>query len=228
MLDDLRARVCAVNQMLSSAGLAPQTWGNASGIDRAAGLVAIKPSGVPYAALTPDDIVLVDLDGRPAFGSLAPSVDLPTHLELYRAFPELGGVVHTHSHYAVCWAQARRPIPCLGTTHADYFHGDVPLTRQLTEAEMDDYEANTGRIIAETFGRRPALECPGVLVAGHAPFTWGASVEKALEAALVLEEIARMAFDTRCILPDSPALENHLIAKHHERKHGARAYYGQR
>jgi L-ribulose-5-phosphate 4-epimerase len=228
MLEELRARVCAVNQMLSTAGLAPQTWGNASGIDRMAGIVAIKPSGVPYAALTPDDVVLVDLNGHPAFGNLAPSVDLPTHLELYRAFPDIGGVVHTHSHYAVCWAQARRPIPCLGTTHADYFHGEIPLTRQLTEAEMGDYEVNTGRVIAEAFSDRPALHCPGVLVAGHAPFTWGVSVEKALEAAIVMEEVARMAFHTRALAPDATGLEAHILAKHHERKHGDHAYYGQR
>lgn len=228
MLEELRARVCAVNQMLSSAGLAPQTWGNASGIDRTAGLVAIKPSGVPYAALQPADIVLVDLTGEVVEGGLTPSVDLPTHLELYRAFPCIGGVVHTHSHYAVCWAQARQAIPCLGTTHADYFHGEIPLTRQLTELEIGDYELNTGRVIAETFSDRPAMHCPGVLVPGHAPFTWGASVEKALESAVVLEEIARMAFNTRTLAPDAPKLEAHVLAKHHERKHGPSAYYGQR
>lgn len=228
MLEELCARVCAVNQELARSGLALQTWGNASAFDAASGLVVIKPSGVAYAALRPEDMVIVDLEGRPAREGLAPSVDLATHLAIYRGFEGVGGVVHTHSHFAVCWAQARRPIPCLGTTHADYFHGDVPVTRPLAEAEMAEYEAGTGRTILEAFWDRDPQTCPAVLAAGHAPFTWGASVEKALEHALVLEEVARMAFHTVSLNADAIVLEDHVLKKHHERKHGAGAYYGQR
>lgn len=228
MHDDLRARVCAANRALAAAGLAPQTWGNASAIDRGAGVVAIKPSGVPYGALRDEDIVLVDLDGAPLGAGRAPSVDLPTHLALYRAFAGVGGVVHTHSHFATCWAQARRPIPCLGTTHADYFHGEVPVTRQLRPDEMARYEENTGLVIVEAFAGRDPMAVPAVLTPGHAPFTWGVSVERAVEHAIVLEEVARMAVQTLAIEGASPPLEPHLLAKHRARKHGPDAYYGQR
>lgn len=228
MHEDLRARVRAANQALAAAGLAPQTWGNASAIDRASGVVAIKPSGIPYDALRDDDIVLVDINGSPITPGRAPSVDLPTHLALYRAFPTIGGIVHTHSHFATCWAQARRPIPCLGTTHADYFHGEIPVARQLTPAEMERYEENTGTIIVEAFADRDPMATPAVLTPGHAPFTWGDTVERALEHAIVLEEVARMALQTLNIVADAPPLEPHLLAKHHSRKHGPDAYYGQR
>lgn len=227
MHEELCARVCAVNQAIGRERLALHTWGNASGIDRAEGVVAIKPSGVAYEALTPNDIVLVDLDGAPLRPGLKPSVDLATHLALYRAFDGVGGIVHTHSHFAVCWAQARRAIPCLGTTHADYFHRDIPVARALLPAEMDDYEAATGRAIVECFGGHDPLACPGVLAAGHAPFAWGKTVEAAFEHAGVLEEVARMAWHTLALAPSARALEEHVLSKHYERKHGAEGYYGQ-
>ena len=205
------------------------TWGNVSGIDREAGLVAIKPSGVPYAGMTAEDIVVVDLEGHAVEGRLRPSSDLPTHLALYRAFPSVGGIVHTHSPKAVAWAQARRGIPAFGTTHADHFHGAVPCTRELTPAEVaDDYELNTGRVIEERFHDLDAEAFPGVLVAGHGPFTWGPTPRKAVENAVALEQIAAMALDTLRLDPDAEPAPSYVLDKHYFRKHGPGAYYGQK
>ena len=210
-------------------GLVVLTWGNVSGIDREAGLVAIKPSGVAYDRMTAEDIVVVDLEGRPVEGTLRPSSDLPTHLALYRAFPTVGGIVHTHSPKAVAWAQARRGIPAFGTTHADHFHGAVPCTRELTPAEVaEDYELNTGRVIEERFHDLDAEAFPGVLVAGHGPFAWGPTPRKAVENAVALEQIAAMALDTLRIDPDAEPAPSYVLDKHYFRKHGPGAYYGQK
>ena len=205
------------------------TWGNVSGIDREAGLVAIKPSGVAYDRMTAEDIVVVDLEGKPVEGTLRPSSDLPTHLALYRAFPSVGGIVHTHSPKAVAWAQARRGIPAFGTTHADHFHGAVPCTRELTPAEVaEDYELNTGRVIEERFHDLDAEAFPGVLVAGHGPFTWGPTPRKAVENAVALEQIAAMALDTLQLDPAAEPAPSYVLDKHYFRKHGPGAYYGQK
>ena len=210
-------------------GLVVLTWGNVSGIDREAGLVAIKPSGVPYDRMTAEDVVVVDLEGRAVEGSLRPSSDLPTHLALYRAFPSVGGIVHTHSPKAVAWAQARRGIPAFGTTHADHFHGAVPCTRELTPAEVaEDYELNTGRVIEERFHDLDAEAFPGVLVAGHGPFAWGPTPRKAVENAVALEQIAAMALDTLRLDPDAEPAPSYVLDKHYFRKHGPGAYYGQK
>ena len=210
-------------------GLVVLTWGNVSGIDREAGLVAIKPSGVAYDRMTAEDIVVVDLEGKVVSGTLRPSSDLPTHLALYRAFPSVGGIVHTHSPKAVAWAQARRGIPAFGTTHADHFHGAVPCTRELTPAEVaEDYELNTGRVIEERFHDLDAEAFPGVLVAGHGPFTWGPTPRKAVENAVALEQIAAMALDTLRIDPDAEPAPSYVLDKHYFRKHGPGAYYGQK
>ena len=228
MLDTLMQRVCAANRELVATGLVTLTWGNVSGIDRQRGLVAIKPSGVAYGDLRPEQMVVVDLDGRVVEGKLKPSSDTPTHVALYRAFKNIGGVVHTHSRHATIFAQARREIPCLGTTHADHFHGPVPVTRALLPREVEeDYEGNTGRIIVERFTELDADAVPAVLVAGHAPFVWGGSVEKALENAVALEAVAAMALGTWSIDPAAPELEPWVLQKHHRRKHGPAAYYGQ-
>ncbi|MBQ6103487.1 MAG: L-ribulose-5-phosphate 4-epimerase [Kiritimatiellae bacterium] len=217
------------NLELVEHGLVVLTWGNVSGIDREAGLVAIKPSGVPYASMTAEDVVVVDLEGKTVEGRLNPSSDLPTHLALYRAFPSVGGIVHTHSPKAVAWAQARRGIPAFGTTHADHFHGAVPCTRELTPAEVaDDYELNTGRVIEERFHDLDAEAFPGVLVAGHGPFTWGPTPRKAVENAVALEQIAAMALDTLRIDPDAEPAPSYVLDKHYFRKHGPGAYYGQK
>ncbi|MEM9883456.1 MAG: L-ribulose-5-phosphate 4-epimerase AraD [Planctomycetota bacterium] len=233
-LADLRAQVCAANRRLVAERLVTLTWGNVSGLDRDAGLMAIKPSGVAYDALTPEAIVMVDLDGRVVDGDGRPSCDTPTHLELYRRFPQALGVTHTHSAKATAFAQARRPIPCLGTTHADHFAGPVPVARALTEVEAGaDYERNTGRVIADLFADDPELDpaiTPGVLVAGHAPFAWGPSAGKSVDNAVALEACAAMALDTftLCGGPDAtPGLEGYVLDKHHQRKHGPAAYYGQ-
>lgn len=229
MLEELRERVWAVNQVLKQSGLVIQTWGNASAIDRSQGLVCIKPSGIAYDRLTAEQIVVVDLAGNPVEGTLSPSVDLPSHLALYEAFPEVGGVVHTHSHYATCFAQARVEIPCLGTTHADYFNGSVPLASPPSREEVAEaYERNSGMCIVRRFSGISPLSCPAALVAGHGPFAWGATVEKALENAEVLEELARMAMHTLLLNQEAPALEGYLLDKHFLRKHGSGAYYGQR
>ena len=226
---DLKNDVFRRNLELVEHGLVVLTWGNVSGIDREAGLVAIKPSGVPYAGMTAEDIVVVDLEGHAVEGRLRPSSDLPTHLALYRAFPSVGGIVHTHSPKAVAWAQARRGIPAFGTTHADHFHGAVPCTRELTPAEVaDDYELNTGRVIEERFHDLDAEAFPGVLVAGHGPFTWGPTPRKAVENAVALEQIAAMALDTLRLDPDAEPAPSYVLDKHYFRKHGPGAYYGQK
>ena len=230
MLDALKKDVCAANLRLVTEGLVVQTWGNVSGVDRARGLMVIKPSGVAYAGMKPGHMVVVSLEtGEVVEGSLNPSSDTPTHLELYRAFPAIGGVVHTHSLHATAWAQAQREIPPFGTTHADYYHGPVPCTRPLTTAEIKgDYEVNTGRVIVSRFARLDPLAFPGVLVASHAPFTWGKSADKAVDSGVVLEFLARMASETLAIAPKTRSVPKALLDKHFLRKHGPGAYYGQR
>lgn len=229
MLEKLKQEVCEANLRLVGEGLVIQTWGNASGIDRAAGLVVIKPSGVPYKAMKPEQMVVVELEtGKVVEGSLNPSSDTPTHLVLYRAFKEIGGVAHTHSLYATAWAQACREIPALGTTHADYFHGPVPCTRLMRGQEIKgDYEANTGHVMVERLRKLDRLACPGVLVASHGPFAWGRSVADAVENATVMEHLARLASETLRIKATRP-MQPALLDKHFYRKHGAKAYYGQR
>jgi L-ribulose-5-phosphate 4-epimerase len=228
---NLRERCCRANLELASTGLVTGTFGNLSMADFDAGVFAIKPSGVPYHDLRPDKIVLVSLETGDAPGSkFRPSSDTPTHLELYRAF-KCGAIVHTHSEYATAFAQARLPITCMGTTHADYFHGDVPVTRAMTKAEVEkDYEANTGKVIVETFtkGKISPSEVPSVLVANHAPFTWGPDASKAIELAEMLEFIARINWRARTIAADAPRPDQFLIDKHYLRKHGKGAYYGQK
>ena len=230
MLEELRRQVWAANRDLPRRGLVTLTWGNVSGIDQASGLVVIKPSGVEYDELTPENLVVVDLDGHVAEGTLRPSSDTATHLELYKAFPAVGGIVHTHSTHATAWAQARRDLPCYGTTHADTFYGPVPCTRQLTPAEVqNEYEKHTGTVIVETFRERgiDAAAVPGVLCACHGPFTWGGDAAKAVENAVILEEVARMALLTRQVDPAAVPAPQYLLDKHYHRKHGPGAYYGQ-
>jgi L-ribulose-5-phosphate 4-epimerase len=229
-LADLRRRVCDVNLRLVGDGLVILTWGNASAIDRERGLVVIKPSGVPYDRMGAEHMVTVSLEtGQVVEGTLRPSSDTATHLVLYRAFPGIGGIVHTHSLQATAWAQSGRDLPALGTTHADYFHGAVPCTRQMTPAEIaTDYEANTGLVIVERFRGLDPPSMPAVLVASHAPFTWGATIEKAAENALVLEYTARLASETLALRPEAGEMARALLDKHFLRKHGAGAYYGQK
>ena len=227
-LTALRERVLEANLALPRHGLVTFTWGNVSGYDAALGLVAIKPSGVAYERMRLEDIVVLDLDGEVVDGRLWPSSDAATHLRLYRAWPQVLGIVHTHSTHASAWAQARLPIPALGTTHADYFHGPVPCTRPLTQAEVDEaYERLTGDVILETFAGRDPLATPAVLVAEHAPFAWGRSPENAVHNAVVLEEVARMALYTRQLAPAGAPIADFLLDKHYQRKHGRHAYYGQ-
>lgn len=227
MLEDLRKAVLEANQELVRQGLVLYTWGNVSGIDREKGLVVIKPSGVRYEDLTADSLVVVDLDGRTVEGHLRPSSDTSTHIELYKAFPFIGGVVHTHSTQAVAWAQAGRDIPALGTTHADYFHGPVPCTGNLALEEIaGDYEAATGRLIARTFRHLDPMETPAVLVKSHGPFCWGRDAAEAVYNARVLEEVALMARLTLDLNPDA-VFQKELEDKHFSRKHGPGAYYGQ-
>ena len=231
MLSELREQVWRANQALVRAGLVTLSFGNASGVDRAAGVFLIKPSGVPYERLTPADMVAVSLaDGSVAEGDLRPSSDTPTHLLLYRRFGSIGGVVHTHSSAAVAWAQAGRSIPPLGTTHADHFHGPVPVTRPLTREEVEgDYERETGLVIAatiETLGLDP-LEMPAILVASHGPFTWGVDAEHAAENAIALEAVAAMAAATLARDPGAEPVGQYLLDRHYNRKHGPGAYYGQ-
>jgi L-ribulose-5-phosphate 4-epimerase len=231
-LEALRSSVLEANLELVRRGLILYTFGNASGIDREQGLVAIKPSGVPYDELKPDDLVLTDLDGNVVEGTLRPSSDLATHLLLYRAFPAIGGVVHTHSEFATAWAQAGREIPPYGTTHADYFYGPVPVTEELTGDEVgDDYVLNTGHAIVRRFaqGSDPIdpLAVPAVLVAGHAPFCWGVTPAEAAHNAVVLEAVARMAYYTSTLNSSCPGVAQHLLDRHYFRKHGARKTYGQ-
>ena len=230
MLERLRQEVCQANLDLVREGLVFDTWGNASGIDRQSGMVVIKPSGVPYERMKPAQMVVVSLEtGKVVEGKLRPSSDTPTHLELYRAFPDIGGAVHTHSLHATAWAQARRGIPVYGTTQADYWYGEVPCTRLLTAEEIKtDYEANTGHLIAETFQRLDPGQCPGVLVASHGPFTWGKDASDAVHHAAVLEFVARLALETLRINPKAKPLQRALLDKHYLRKHGPKAYYGQK
>jgi L-ribulose-5-phosphate 4-epimerase len=223
--------VWKANLDLPRHGLVVFTWGNASGIDRERGLVVIKPSGVPYEELRPEHLVVVDLTGKVVQGSRHPSSDTPTHLALYRAFPEIGGIVHTHSRWATSWAQAGLDLPAFGTTHADHFHGDVPCTRPLTAAEIQgEYEADTGAVIIETFQRRglDPTAVPAVLVSGHGPFTWGKDAGDAVHNAVALEECAQMGIHTRLLNPAQGAIPQALLDKHYLRKHGKDAYYGQR
>ena len=228
LLKTLREQVLEANLELVRRGVVIFTFGNVSGISRKDGLVAIKPSGVPYEELTAEQIVVTDLDGRIVDTNLRPSSDLPTHLELYKAFPAIGGVAHTHSEHGTAWSQAKRPIPCLGTTHADYFHGPIPVTPDLTPAEIGgEYEKATGEAIIRTFKDLDPNAIPGVLVAGHAPFTWGKSAGDAVHNAVSLEYIARMATWTLSVNPDAKPLARELHDKHFLRKHGAEAYYGQ-
>jgi len=224
----LKRAVLEANLELPRQGLVTLTWGNASGFDPDTGLAAIKPSGVPYERLTVDDIVVLNLQGERVEGTLKPSSDTPTHLLLYRTWPQLRGIVHCHSTHATAWAQARRAIPAFGTTHADYFHGPVPCSRPLRRDEVeDDYELNTGRVIVETFAHLDPLACPGILVAEHGPFTWGRGPVEALHGAVVLEEIARMAILTATLDPARRPIADYLLDKHYLRKHGSKAYYGQ-
>ena len=233
MLEELKRKVYHANMRLVDEGLVVLTWGNVSGRDPETGFFVIKPSGVPYGMLKPRDMVVMNLEGHVVEGQCRPSSDTPTHLELYRAFPTLGGIVHTHSIEATAWAQAQREIPCYGTTHADQFHGAVPLTRYLTEAEVKEaYELNTGKVIVEHFKDRDPLERPGVLVPGHGPFAWGKDAMKAVDNAVALEAIARLARLTEQLRGAPEAVKTELPAyvgeKHYQRKHGPNAYYGQK
>jgi L-ribulose-5-phosphate 4-epimerase len=229
MLEQLKADVLEANLELVRRGLVLYTWGNASGIDRASGLVAIKPSGVPYESMTASDMVVTDMDGNVVDGTLKPSSDLGTHLLLYRAFPTIGGVVHTHSEYATAWAQAGRAIPAYGTTHADYFYGPVPVTEELSADEISgDYVLNTGLAIIRRFRDLDPDAIPGVLVAGHAPFAWGKSAHDAAHNAVVLEAVARIGMRTVMLNPDAAGVSQSLLDRHYFRKHGATATYGQK
>lgn len=229
MLEDLKETVCRANVDLANGGLVTLTFGNTSGIDRERGLVVIKPSGVPYDQCRAEDMVVLDLEGKTVEGKLKPSTDAPSHLELYRAWPRIGGVSHTHSPYATMFAQALKPLPCLGTTHADHFRGEVPVTRVLTREEIEkDYEKNTGAVIVERFRELDPLDMPGVLVAGHGPFAWGRDPEESVTNSLALEICARMALGSMLINPDVAPIPEHLLEKHFTRKHGASAYYGQK
>jgi L-ribulose-5-phosphate 4-epimerase len=228
LLQDLRAQVLDANLELVRKKLVLYTFGNASGISREDGLVVIKPSGVPYEKMKPENMVITNLAGKTIEGTLRPSSDLPTHLVLYKEFPEIGGVAHTHSEYATSWAQARQPIPCFGTTHADYFHGDVPVTDEMSDKEITNaYEENTGYAIVRALKQTTAAETPGMLVANHGPFAWGADVETAAHNAVILEAIARMAYLTLNINSAAKSVGSTLHDKHYLRKHGANAYYGQ-
>lgn len=227
-LDRLRAAVLKANLDTVSSGLVISTFGNASGIDRESGTILIKPSGVPYAELTADDLVSCGIDGRVLDNRLNPSSDLQTHAALYRAFPQIGAIIHTHSTYATIMAQARRPVPCFGTTHADYFHGTIPVTRDLTDEEINgDYVLNTGKVIIETFQGIDPMDIPAALVAGHGPFVWGRTPEQAVQHALILEEVARMAWHVMAMDPAYPPISQTLLDRHFLRKHGATATYGQ-
>jgi L-ribulose-5-phosphate 4-epimerase len=229
MLEALKEQVCRANLDLVAHGLVTLTWGNVSAICDQRERVVIKPSGVDYGEMRPEHMVVVDLDGQVIEGQLRPSSDTPTHVLLYKHFSGVGGITHTHSRHATMFAQARSEIPCLGTTHADHFYGPVPLTRPLTDAEVDQaYEANTGRIIIERFAQLDPLAMPAVLVAGHAPFAWGRTAGESVKNAVALEAVAQMALGTRQIHPDAPPLESYVLDKHYRRKHGPDAYYGQR
>ena len=228
MQEELKKAVCQANLELQKQQLIIYSWGNVSGIDRSAGVVVIKPSGVSYDELTPDKMVVLDLEGKIIEGTLNPSSDTPTHLELYRNFETIGAICHTHSPNATMWAQACKAIPCFGTTHADYFYGSVPVTRVMTKKQIQsDYELNTGKIIVERFADTDPMQMPAVLVANHGPFTWGDSPAKAVEATVVLEHIAATALGTITISPEQGPVSDALLDKHYLRKHGKNAYYGQ-
>lgn len=230
MLEKLREEVYRANMELPERGLVVYTWGNVSGIDREKGFVVIKPSGVDYDELSPENLVIVDLNNNIVEGKMNPSSDTKTHVELYKSFPSIGGIVHTHSHHAVGWAQAGKDIPCYGTTHADYFYGSVPCSRNLTRKEVDeDYELNTGKVIAEEFTRRNLKpeSSPGIICRSHGPFTWGKTPAQAVYHAVVLEELAKMALYTVMIDPNAPEAPQYVQDKHYLRKHGPNAYYGQ-
>lgn len=229
MLDALKQEVCQANLDLVAHGLVTLTWGNVSGISDDRKHVVIKPSGVPYDDMRPEHMVVVDLEGKVVEGDLRPSSDTPTHVFLYRHFKKIGGIAHTHSRNATIFAQARMEIPCFGTTHADHFFGPIPVTRPLTEQELDDgYELNTGTVIVERFRDLDPVAMPAVLVAGHAPFAWGKSVAESVKNAVALEAVAEMALGTLCLRSEGAPLEAHVLNKHYQRKHGPNAYYGQR
>ena len=230
MLEELKQKVWEANMLLPKYGLVTFTWGNVSGIDREKGLFVIKPSGVDYDVMKPEDMVVMDMEGNRVEGHYKPSSDTPTHLELYKAFPEIGGIIHTHSSYATSWAQAGRSIPCYGTTHADYMYGDIPCMRCLNKEEIEEaYEANTGRLIVNYFkesGRNP-MDVPACLCKNHGPFAWGKDPHEAVHNAVVLEEVAKMAYRAEIIEPRIQPAPQELQDKHYYRKHGANAYYGQ-
>ncbi len=229
MLEKLKEQVCAANLDLVKQGLVILTWGNVSGLTEDRKLLVIKPSGVSYDTMRPEHMVVVDLAGKVREGELRPSSDTPTHIRLYQAFPGIGGIAHTHSTYATSFAQARQEIPCLGTTHADHFHGPVAVTRPLSAGEVEaDYEGHTGTVIVERLKALDPLAMPAVLVAGHAPFTWGKSAADAVHNAVALEAVAKMALLTGLITPRPTSLEDYVLEKHHARKHGPNAYYGQK
>lgn len=236
MLEELKEKVFRANLDLVKHGLVIFTWGNVSAIDRATGLVVIKPSGVSYETMRAEDMVVVDLDGKVVEGDLRPSSDTPTHLVLYKAFPEIGGVVHTHSTYATAWAQAGLDIPNVGTTHADYFHDDIPCTRDMKKSEVfGEYEKETGNVIVERFKGMNPVDTPAVLVRNHGPFTWGTDADNAVHNAVVLEQVAKMGFvavtlnlSTLDLVNHKPSMNKLLIEKHYSRKHGPNAYYGQK
>ena len=236
MLEELKAKVCQADLDLVKHGLVIFTWGNVSAIDRESGLVVIKPSGVSYDNMKAEDMVVVDLEGKVVEGHYKPSSDTPTHVELYKAFPNIGGVVHTHSTFATAWAQAGRDIPSIGTTHADYFHDDIPCTRDMKKAEVfGEYEKETGKVIVERFAGMNPDDTPAVLVKNHGPFAWGTDADNAVHNAVVLEEVAKMDFiastlhlNTLDLVDHVPSMNKHLIEKHYSRKHGPNAYYGQK
>jgi L-ribulose-5-phosphate 4-epimerase len=226
-IKQLKERVCNANLTLKKSNLITLTWGNVSAKDEESGLIIIKPSGVSYDTMKPEDMVVVDLEGNTVEGTYRPSSDLPTHLYLYKQFPSLGGIVHTHSTFATAFAQSGKEIVAYGTTHADAFYGSIPCTRDLTEAEISEaYEWNTGKVIAEAV--RDFIAVPGIIVKNHGVFTWGETAEKAVENAITLEEVAKMAFLTEQLNPDTQRIDQHLLDKHYLRKHGKNAYYGQR
>lgn len=228
MLEQLKKQVLEANLLLPKYGLVTFTWGNVSGIDRESGLVVIKPSGVPYEGMTEEDMVVVDLDGKRVEGKWKPSSDTPTHVELYKAFPALGGVVHTHSRWATTFAQAGLDIPAMGTTHGDYFYGDIPCTRKMTPQEIaGEYEKETGRVIIETFAGKSPADIPGVTVHSHGPFAWGKDAMDAVHNAVVMEEVAFMDWHAMMINPAAGRMQQELLDKHYLRKHGKNAYYGQ-